>query len=240
MRGTKLAAVVVLSSLFAFVIVPAFVVPTFASTITDLTVADGSKVCPGTLGGVWEPGNNCLLSTSYTVNSGDTLIVDTGVALEVGSGGTLTVAGTLDIVQLVVIFGGGVLNVASGGVINNHNGIDVYGVLNNYGTINNDTAGIYIGLYATYAGTLNNYGVINQVSVAGFAKITIVDGGVLNEECGGVINNPSPGVIEGEVTQIACPGVPEFSGPGAMWLVLVAALAVPLLIVRKRSIHLPV
>jgi len=240
LRGIKFAAIVVLSSLFAFLIVPAFLVPTYASTTTDLTVANGATVCPDTLGGVWEPGNNCQLTTSYTINSGDTLIVDTGVALEIGSGGTLTVSGTLNIVQLVVVSGGGVLDVASGGVINNHNGIDVYGVLNNYGTINNDTAGIYIGLYATYAGTLNNYGVINQVSVAGFAKITITDGGVLNEECGGEINNPPPGVIDGEVTQIACPGVPEFSGPTAMWLVLIAGMAVPLLIVRKRSTRLPI
>jgi hypothetical protein len=239
LRGIKYAAIVVLSLLFALLIIPAYLVPTYASTVTDLTVANGSTVCPGTIGGVWEPGNNCLLSTSYTINSGDTLIVDKAVALEIGSGGALTVDGTLNVTQLVVILGGGVLTVASGGIVNNHNGIDVYGVLNNYGTINNDTAEIYIGLYATYAGTLNNYGVINQVSVEGFAEITITDGGVLNEECGGVINNPPPGVIEGEVTQIACPGVPEFSGPSAVWMALIAAMAVPLLIVRKRSLRLP-
>jgi len=240
LRGTKFAAIVVLSSLLAFLTVPAYLAPTHASTVTDLTVADGATVCPNTLGGTWEPGNNCLLSSSYTINSGDTLIVDTGVSLEIGSGGTLAVAGTLNVVQLVVIFGGGVLNVASGGVINNANGIDVYGVLNNYGTINNNTAEIFIGLYAGYTGTLNNYGVINQISVEGYADIAITEGGVLNEECGGVINNPPPGVIEGEVTQIACSGVPEFSGPAAMWLALVAGMAVPLLMVRKRSARLPV
>jgi len=238
MRGARGVAIFVIPLLLAFLLTTGLVGRTFAGTTTDLTVADGSTDCPA-LGGTWEAGNNCLLTTSYTISSGDTLIVDSGVALEVGSGGVLTVDGILNITQLVVVFGLGVLNVAVGGVINNHNGIDVYGQLNNHGTINNITAGIYIGLYGGYTGVLDNYGVINQISIEGFAEITITDGGVLNNECGGVINNPSPGVIHGSVTEISCSGVPEFPAPAAMLPLLIAGMLIPLLIIKRKSMPLP-
>jgi hypothetical protein len=243
--GTTLAlrasgvAILVIPMLLGFLMVPGFLGVAYAGTTTDLTVANGATVCPGTLGGVWEPGNNCLLSASYTVNGGDTLIVDTGVAFEIASGGTLNVDGTLNIVQLLVIFGGGVVNVHSSGVINNANGIDVYGVLDNYGTINNNTAAIFIGLFGGFAGVLNNYGVINQNSaVGGFAEITITSGGVLNNECGGVINNPPPGVINGSVTTGSCPSVPEFPAPATAFLALVGGMLIPLLLMRRKAIRL--
>ena len=232
----KGVAILVIPMLLAFLLTPSFASVVYAGTTTDLTVANGATVCPLTLGGVWEPGDNCLLSASYTVNSGDTLIVDTGVSLEIASGGTLNVAGTLNIIQLLVIFGGGVVNVSSGGVINNGNGIDVYGVLNNHGTINNNTSAIYIGLYGGFTGVLNNYGVINQNSVGGFAKITITSGGVLNNECGGVISNPSPGVIDGTVTTISCSSVPEFPlGFAVLFAVMVPAM----LLLRNIRIRKP-
>ena len=239
MQGTRGAAALAFLLLLGLLITPGLITTAYAGTTTDLTVADGSSVCPGTLGGTWLAGNNCEITGTYTINSGDTLIVDTGVALYVASGAIVNVAGTLEIDQLVVIFGGGTLNVQSGGVINNYNGIDVYGTLNNHGTINNNTAVIYIGLFESSSGVLNNYGVINQVSVEGFAKITITGGGILNNECGGVINNPSPGVIEGSVTTIACSGVPEFSGTGIAWLSMIAAVFVPLLLFKRKLIHVP-
>ena len=227
-------AVFALVLLLAFLVIPGFVTRTIASTTTDLTAADGASVCPGTLGGTWEPGNNCVLATSYTLSSGDTLIVDTGVTLFVTTGGTMTIAGIVNVTQLFGTLGTGVINVDVGGVINNHNGIDVYGALNNYGTINQYDGAIYIGLYGGYAGTLNNYGVINQISFEGFAEITITGGGVLNNECGGVINNPSPGVIEGTVTQVACSGVPEFP-VSALGPILLTGLLFPALLVMTRK-----
>ena len=238
MRVRRIAAFA-LVLLVAFLIVPGFVTKTFAGTTTDLTTADGATVCPA-LGGTWEAGNNCLLTTAYTINSGDTLIIDTGVALEVGTGGTLNVGGVLNVTQLLVIFGPGVVNVLSGGVIENYNGIDVYGVLNNHGVINNNTAAIYIGLYGGYTGTLNNYGVINQNSeVGGYAEITITDGGVLNNECGGEINNPSPGVIKGTVTEVACSGVPEFPA-SSLGPLLLTGLLFPALLLAARKFRRPI
>lgn len=225
--------------LLAFLIIPGFVTRTSASTTTDLTVANGATVCPGILGGTWEPGNNCVLATSYTLGSGDTLIVDTGVALFVTTGGTLTIAGTVNVTQLFGTLGTGVIKVDASGVINNFNGIDVYGVLDNYGTINQHDGAIYIGLYGGYTGTLNNYGIINQISVEGFAEITITGGGVLNNECGGVINNPSPGVIEGTVTQVACYGVPEFPVSSLGPLLLTGLLFPALLALTRKLRRLP-
>ena len=239
-QATKGAAALAFWLLLGFLITPVLISTAYAGTTTDLTVADGPTVCPGTLGGTWLAGNNCEITGTYTINSGDTLIIDTGVALYVASGATVNVAGTLEIDQLVVIFGGGTLHVLGGGIINNYNGIDVYGTLNNDGTINNNNGSIYIGLYEGSSGVLNNFGVINQVSVEGFAEITITGGGILNNECGGLINNPSPGVIEGSVTTIACSGVPEFSGTGIAWLSMIAAIFVPLLLFKRKLIHAPV
>jgi hypothetical protein len=232
MQGSKVLAVLLVTGVLPFLtLIPS----ASAGTITDLTTANGATVCPTTIGGTWIGiSDTCKISGSYTINSGDTLTVDSGVILDISGTGSLTVNGILSIVQLVTVDPGGVILVNSAGMVNNSNGLDINGVVNNHGTINNNDGAIFI----EDSGALNDYGTVNQNSVDGFAAIHIGTSASFTVFCGGVFNNPSPGVVYGTVTTQICTvsGVPEFPLLGASGgLALVVAISLLALVAGRRT-----
>lgn len=89
--------------------------------------------------GVWNV-DTCTITSEITINSGETLIIPSGITLEVppnsGSLGILNDGGTID--------NSGTLNVESSGTITNSGTINNPGAINNFcGTIINN--GIFTG-----------------------------------------------------------------------------------------------
>lgn len=232
MQGSKVLAVLLLTGVLPFItLIPS----ASAGTITDLTTANGATVCPTTIGGTWNSiSDTCQISGSYTISSGNTLIVDSGVILDVPGTGSLTVNGILSIVQLVLVDPSGVILVNSAGMINNANTLDINGVVNNYGTINNNDGAIFI----EDSGALNDYGTVNQNNVDGFSAIHIGADASFTIFCGAVFNDPPPAVVYGIVTTQVCAanGVPEFPSTGASGgLGLVVAISLFALVAARKG-----
>ncbi|MDA4137498.1 MAG: hypothetical protein OK449_10960 [Thaumarchaeota archaeon] len=232
MQGSKVLAVLLVTGVLPFItLIPS----ASAGTITDLTTANGATVCPTTIGGTWNSGTDtCTISGSYTISSGNTLTVDTGVILTISGTGSLTVNGILSIVQLVILDSGGVITVSSTGTINNANGFDISGVVNNHGTINDNDGVIFI----EFPGALNDYGTVNENNVDGFSAIHIGTGASFTVFCGGVFNNPPPAVVYGIVTTQVCTanGVPQFPSLGASGgLGLMVAISLLALVATRKS-----
>jgi hypothetical protein len=232
MQGSKVLAVLLVTGVLPFL---SLIPSASAGTITDLTTANGATVCPTTIGGTWVAiSDTCQITGSYTINNGDTLTVDSGVILDVSGTGSLTVNGILSIVQLVIVDPSGVILVDSAGMINNSNGLDINGVVNNYGTINNNDGAIFI----EDPGALNDYGTVNQNNVDGFSAIHVGTGASFTIFCGGVFNDPSPAVVDGIVTTQICTanGVPEFPSLGASGgMALLVAISLLALVATRRS-----
>lgn len=129
----------------------------FANANTTTTINIDSTGC-GEIGGSWDSGSStCYLSNSYTIGSGDEVLVPVGTTLnitsfgtiEVQTGGTLFNDGTVDVSS-----GGG--QVLSTGLIDDALGIfNDYGLVASSGTLQVEYGDFNVGSF-TVPGTLNS------------------------------------------------------------------------------------
>lgn len=177
-------------------------VPVRAGTTTEISLSDGMTVCTSTLGGSWTPQGDlsgslsvygqCSLSNNkggapvYTVQSGDTLRVDSGVILTWGEG----IFNNLGAIENAGAFVDGGGDLVSSGTITNTGAFNmsVASVFNNTGSITTSSPGVL----TIISGTLNNFAsgtIANTYLFNNHGSIintgTIANSGTLSNHAGG-------------------------------------------------------
>ena len=172
----------------------------YAAPAISITTSNGSSVCPAApFSGTWDAATDtCTVPGLLTVSSGTTLDIGAGVTVTASSGGGPT------------------------------DGIDVYGSINNYGTLIGsvpysgyiDISGVYVN-----GGTVNNYGTMSGTTGSGasdgignsggtinnFGSMSGTSSGAGNSETDS-IGNWNSGIINNHGTMSATNTVGSYSG----------------------------
>ena len=154
----------------------------WAATTYELAPGDSLGGCVA-IGGTWNSGTStCTLNTSFTLNGGNTLKIDSTV--------TLSITGSGSISSLGIYPGPTASYIDNNGIIAN-SGLVKYNQLNNTATINN----LGIIKTTTYFSNLYNYGVLSNAG-----KLLAAKGSVEYNFASGVMNN------NGLMTDTSCVG----------------------------------
>jgi len=214
--GYNLPGVSLFDTLFGFNTADGFGHIT-TSTWGDIVIAHSNILSDGpscnSIGGIWNSATSTCTIQNFTVNSGETLTISTGVelivraGLTINPGGTVSNSGTITVSSCcfsglinnfdATIINTGTISIESTGVFVNN------GITANSGTITNNSAGESCagcaGSGIINGGTINNTGTINNNSGSTFDNTS----GNINDNCGGIINNI--GTITGnQVVNIPC------------------------------------
>jgi hypothetical protein len=138
-----------------------------AATSYDINPVDpGVAAVCASLGGAWDGSSTCTLESDLTIDSGYSMVVDSGAVLVIPMGVTVTNNGSIDDYGAITNYAGGFI--ANSGTIAGFIG---NGSMTNHGSISNDPSGsisvehskqssVYSGSFDfTNAGVLDNRGV---------------------------------------------------------------------------------
>jgi len=160
----------------------------YAASSYELQVGDTNHNC-GAIGGTFSS-NTCTVATSFTLNSGDFLKIDSGVTLSI----TGSIQNSGNISNLGSITYNTITN-NNGGNFNNNGTVTTNTFFSNFynnGTVNNNgPSGIIKGtrgsvFYNFNAGTINNSGTMTDVKSD---SVTVYNYHIINNNSGGKITN---------------------------------------------------